>query len=59
MYLSDKQLDAYFNDLEDCVDAIKGHQPTLKADEIKNTLKKVSKEILLKNFMLFSSFRFR
>ena len=41
MFISDKQLDEFFGDIEDCVDAIKGHQQTLKADEIKETLKQV------------------
>ena len=41
MYISDKQLDVYFNDIEECVDAIKGHQQVLKSDEIKDCIKQV------------------
>ena len=55
MYLSDKQVDDCFTDIEDCVDAIKGHQPTLKGDEIKKTLKQVSGEIIKKDFNVTSS----
>ena len=42
MFVSDQQLDEFFGDIEDCVDAIKGKQPTMKADEIKDTLRQVS-----------------
>ena len=41
MNISDKQLDVYFNDIEECVDAVKAHQQTLKADDIKDCLKQV------------------
>ena len=41
MHISDKKLDEYFNDIEECVDAVKGHQQTLKADEIKDCIKQV------------------
>ena len=42
MHISDKQLDVYFNDIEECVDAVKGHQQALKADEIKDRVKQVT-----------------
>ena len=42
MHISDKQLDAYFNTIKECVDAVKGHQQSLKADEIKDRVKQVT-----------------
>ena len=42
MHISDKQLDVYFNDIKECVDAVKGHQQALKADEIKDRVKQVT-----------------
>ena len=47
MYISDKQLDIYLNEIEECVDAVKGHQQTLKADDIKDCLKQVIRFIAL------------
>ena len=41
MYISDMQLDVYLNEIEECVDAVKGHQQILKADDIKDYLKQV------------------
>ena len=41
MVISDEQLDVYFNDIDECVDAIKVHQQSLKADEIKDHIKQV------------------
>ena len=47
MHISDKQLDVYFNDIEECVDAIKGHQQALKADEIKHCVNQVHMPLVL------------
>ena len=47
MYISDMQLDVYLNEIEECVDAVKGHQQTLKADDIKDSLKQVIRFITL------------
>ena len=41
LYISDKLLDEFFDDIKEYVDAVKTHQPTLKADDIKDTLKQV------------------
>ena len=41
LYISDRLLEEFFNDIEECVDAIKIHQQNLKADEIKDILKQV------------------
>ena len=41
MHIVDKQLDEYFNTINECVDAVKGHQQSLKADEIKDCIKEV------------------
>ena len=42
MFISDKELDVYFNDIEECVDAVKDHQQALNADKIKDYLKQVT-----------------
>ena len=41
LYISDRLLDDFFEDIKECVDAIRMHQPNLKADEIKDVLKQV------------------
>ena len=41
LYISDKLLDEFFDDIKECVDAVKQHQQTLKSDEIKDTLEQV------------------
>ena len=41
LYISDRLLDQFFDDIKECVDAVKQHQQTLKADEIKDTLEQV------------------
>ena len=52
LFISDKQLDLYFNDIEECVNEVKGHQRTLKVDEIKDRLKKVRMPLKLIIFSL-------
>ena len=41
LYISDRLLDEFFDDIKECVDAVKQHQQTLKSDEIKDTLEQV------------------
>ena len=49
LYISDRLLDEFFDDIRECVDAVKIHQPTLKTDDIKDILKQVQVELGRKN----------
>ena len=51
MYISDKHMEVCFKDIEDSVDAIKGHQQDLKADEIKACLRQVSRSQFIKGIL--------